>query len=89
MQPIPSPPPNHHSYRYQQHLVAGRKRNEVDVRRRHGVVAERPLDRVEVVRPDSDEGAASADVLVQLVLHPTPMKRQKRYARKKKYQEEN
>lgn len=50
------------------YLVAGRKRDELDVRGRQGVVAEGALDGVEVVRTDGDECATPADILMQLVL---------------------
>lgn len=60
--------PSYRRQHWQAYLFAGSKRHELDVRRRHGVVSEGPLDGVEVVRPDGHEGAAAADVLVQLVL---------------------
>jgi len=62
-------PPQTTTRCHSSNLVAGRKRDELDVRGGQGVVAEGALDGVEVVRPDGDEGAPPADVLVQLVLH--------------------
>lgn len=55
-------------------LVARRERHKLDVRRRNGIIAEGPLHGVEVVRPDGHQRAASANVLVQLVLRVTSVR---------------
>ena len=44
------------------------KRRKLDVLRWTGLIAERSADGVEVVGTDSDELAAAADILVELVL---------------------
>lgn len=56
------------------YLVARRERHKLDVRRRDGIIAEGPLHSVEVVRPDGHQRAASANVLVQLVLRVTAVR---------------
>lgn len=68
--PLPEPT-THTSNGKPAYLIAGRERHEVNVRRGQSVVTERPLDSVQVVRPDGHEGTAAADVLVQLVLRDT------------------
>lgn len=50
------------------HLIAGRKRHEVDLRRRDGIVSEGSLDRREIVRSDGGQHTPPTDVLVELIL---------------------